>query len=108
MENTPTQGSVTNAFQSASREKYWSDSREKYWSELTSDEKVERLRKELKRQCSKNEELMGMLYTLKHKFERHSHDKFERVLVPEALVKDDKGGIGYNKLTDKGGDEVYI
>lgn len=100
MENTVGQPSQLSGLMSASREKYW--------SELTSDEKIERLRRELKKTVGRNSELSAEVAVLKTIFNQHSHDKFDRVLVPQDMVKSNYGGKDFGRLTDKTGDEVYL
>lgn len=81
-------------------------SREKYWNELTSDEKIERLRLEVKRLQTEKEDMTGKLERARVIAEYHQHNEHGFVVMAPDHVKE--GEYRRKKITDKGGDEVYI
>ena len=54
-------------------------SREKYWSELSSDEKIERLRNEVKQIRN----LRNNIDSLLSKFSLHQHGENNEILIPD-------------------------
>ncbi len=81
-------------------------SREKYWKELTADEKIERLRYEVRRLQNECDDLRGKLYKTNIIAEQHTHDEFGRILVPASNLKE--SSYIRKKIMDKEGDEVFI
>lgn len=60
-------------------------SREKYWSELTADEKIERMRSEIKGLRSTNEYQASMIHKLRSAFYSHSHDMQNGYIVKRLV-----------------------
>jgi archaellum component FlaC len=80
------------------------ESREKYWSELTTDEKVERMRDQVK-------SLIRIVDRLNYKLNllfRHSHHDHEgRVTIPIDECREAIGAIG-GRVKPENKDDVYF
>ena len=73
--------------------------REKWWSEIDSDEKIERMRKEVKRIDRAISRMRAQIYRLNH----HLHGE-QGELLQKLLTTQEEGIVPF----DKDGDDVYF
>jgi hypothetical protein len=72
----------------------------KYWQDLTQDEKIERLRKEIKSRDRSNSELTRRIRILEEQFKTHSHNGLGMTAVPPQANQDNYGTLGTSKRAD--------
>jgi hypothetical protein len=87
-------------------------SREKYWSELTSDERVERLRQVIKSLQYRHDYTNEDMIKMQNHFYKHQHDAKGALIAPLTQYDGGLGGslMGQVGVPTKGGNpnEVYF
>lgn len=83
----------------------------KFWNEITSEEKIERTREQLKQFMRRMENVEDMAYKTKDAVTIHKHADGKVVLPIEGSNVIDGRSSGSslnNRIGDKNGDEVYF
>lgn len=80
--------------------------REKYWKDLTSDEKIERLREQVRIALNNNQNLREEVYNLTNKLNNHEHVN-GRLMLDAKLQQPAGYGLGL-KSTSSNPENVYF
>lgn len=79
---------------------------EKYWVELTADEKIERMRNEVKSLKNKLNATNNNLFKVKELFLKHKH--LDGEVVNKSDMRSDYDEIASGALINKNQDQVYF
>lgn len=80
--------------------------REKYWVELTADEKIERMRSEIKKLKNNINSMNSNFYKLKELFLEHKH--LDGEVVNKSNMRSDYDEMASGALINKNQDQVYF
>ena len=80
--------------------------REKYWVELTADEKIERMRGEVKKLKNSINSINNNFYKLKNLFLEHKH--LDGEVVNKSEIRNDYDESTGSSLINKNQDQVYF